>query len=345
MTDAGRPVGQWLREVRESKGLSHADVAQRLHLRPSVVTAIESGQPDQLPADIFLRGYVKSYARPLGLDERQVLEGLGTSHSQAATSVSVEHASSHDRSVELRRRVAVAAFSALVLIAASLGYWFFPTPMSEPQSTDSGIIEAPESTPLSDQANQTPADETKSSQADNPVLAPDGQESGAAEPVVGGDGVPAEMLAPQEQQVFPVVEAPLSTSRDESDSADVVSAPDLSSVSPSLLPPPLAEAQTKQAEASDDAQAVTQAVAGKGSLLIRFTGDCWLELFDGDGHKVISSLKGAGEEFRYQGNLPFRLVLGAVSNAQVEFNGTPFDFAGVRVRGNRAQFLLDAERQ
>ena len=61
-----------------------AAVASALHLRPEVVEALEGGDESALPALTFVRGYIKAYARLLGLDEREVLAALPTDDSYRA---------------------------------------------------------------------------------------------------------------------------------------------------------------------------------------------------------------------------------------------------------------------
>ncbi len=70
---ARTPAGARLRAAREAGGLSVADVAIRLHLDPGVVEALEAGDQSRLPAAIFVRGYLRSYARLVGVPEAEVL--------------------------------------------------------------------------------------------------------------------------------------------------------------------------------------------------------------------------------------------------------------------------------
>ncbi len=57
-----------LARVREEKGLSIEDVARKLKITESYVAALEKGDFKQFPAIAFARGYIKNYARLLGLD-------------------------------------------------------------------------------------------------------------------------------------------------------------------------------------------------------------------------------------------------------------------------------------
>lgn len=69
-------LGQVLSGERERQGLSRAEVAQRLHWSPLQVEAMETGDYDRLPKGTFLRGFVRNYARLLGLDPEAALARL-----------------------------------------------------------------------------------------------------------------------------------------------------------------------------------------------------------------------------------------------------------------------------
>lgn len=62
-------VGEFFRQVRETKGLTVDEVASKTRIRSDFVKALEDGNFAKLPDQVFARGFVRSYARSLGLDE------------------------------------------------------------------------------------------------------------------------------------------------------------------------------------------------------------------------------------------------------------------------------------
>lgn len=72
--DSQQDPGLSLREAREAAGLSAKEVAESLNLLVSNVEAIEANNFRAMNADIFVRGYVTSYARFLNLDVDPLLE-------------------------------------------------------------------------------------------------------------------------------------------------------------------------------------------------------------------------------------------------------------------------------
>jgi cytoskeleton protein RodZ len=60
--------GHLLRQAREEHGLSQKEAARDLHLTSKVINAIEEDDFELIPSFVFARGYIRSYARHVGLD-------------------------------------------------------------------------------------------------------------------------------------------------------------------------------------------------------------------------------------------------------------------------------------
>lgn len=66
--------GTILRRARERSGLALADVADKTRISPRWIRALEDAQLDILPAPVFVSGYLRTYARLVGLDGQDLLE-------------------------------------------------------------------------------------------------------------------------------------------------------------------------------------------------------------------------------------------------------------------------------
>lgn len=66
-------AGAMLREARQNSGLSVFEVAERLFLTEHYVRAVESDDYDKLPGEVYVRGYIKSYAILLNLDKEKIM--------------------------------------------------------------------------------------------------------------------------------------------------------------------------------------------------------------------------------------------------------------------------------
>ncbi|HRI51755.1 MAG TPA: helix-turn-helix domain-containing protein [Pseudomonadota bacterium] len=66
--------GLMLRGARNGRGLSVADVAKQTRIADRWIIAIEEARLEDLPAPVFAIGYVRSYARAVGLDPSAIVE-------------------------------------------------------------------------------------------------------------------------------------------------------------------------------------------------------------------------------------------------------------------------------
>ena len=76
--NAARPAkigpGERLQAARIKKGLSVEDVAGRMHLSTNILEAIEENNFDEITAPIFVKGYLRAYARIVALGEDEMIE-------------------------------------------------------------------------------------------------------------------------------------------------------------------------------------------------------------------------------------------------------------------------------
>lgn len=68
VADARAGPAAWLREAREDKGLTLDDLARTTKISVGILMALEAGDMRKLPATVFVRGFVKAYAKEVGLD-------------------------------------------------------------------------------------------------------------------------------------------------------------------------------------------------------------------------------------------------------------------------------------
>lgn len=66
-------IGSLLRQAREQRGLSLADVEEQTKIRSKYLEALENENFDKLPGQVYVRGFLKTYARFLDLDANDLL--------------------------------------------------------------------------------------------------------------------------------------------------------------------------------------------------------------------------------------------------------------------------------
>jgi curved DNA-binding protein CbpA len=66
--------GEFIKRVREYKGLSIERISEKTKINPYYITSIEKMDSKGLPASVFVRGYVSQVAKELGLNEKLVAD-------------------------------------------------------------------------------------------------------------------------------------------------------------------------------------------------------------------------------------------------------------------------------
>jgi cytoskeletal protein RodZ len=66
-------VGQYLKRHREARRMSLEEVARATRVPMASMERIEAGQFDELPGEVFVRGFLKSYARAVEVPSDEVL--------------------------------------------------------------------------------------------------------------------------------------------------------------------------------------------------------------------------------------------------------------------------------
>ena len=117
-------VGTQLRAAREAQGYSIAEVAERTRIPSRHLALIESGQIDALPAPTYSVGFVKTYARLLGLDSQALAGQFRRQISHAApreTMISPYEPADPARTPS--RALAWTCFAIAVLLVVAYLYW------------------------------------------------------------------------------------------------------------------------------------------------------------------------------------------------------------------------------
>lgn len=121
--------GALLRAERERQGLGEDDMVARLRLHPRQVRAIESEDLAALPGAAYVRGFVRSYARNLGLAPEPLLDDLSRKLGVAPPSVDALADDSPRSPVRAAareqnsRRVVLLGGLASLLLLGLLGWW------------------------------------------------------------------------------------------------------------------------------------------------------------------------------------------------------------------------------
>lgn len=66
-------IGEYLTRVREEKGVSLEDLSSKTRINIQYLKALEENDFEKIPIEVFAKGFLRSYARTLSLDEKEIL--------------------------------------------------------------------------------------------------------------------------------------------------------------------------------------------------------------------------------------------------------------------------------
>lgn len=159
------PAGRQLRNAREALELTAEQVAQQLKLSVRQVNAIEQEAFDELPSNLFIRGFVRNYARLLKIDAEPLLNYLAEvlPREQEASLVSDATVSQGvilaDKPTSQGRSFSPAALMALLGAAIGIGvaFWFLQQPsnpeLALPEVESPPVVDVPVASAVAENAS------------------------------------------------------------------------------------------------------------------------------------------------------------------------------------------------
>ncbi|AZZ93316.1 DUF4115 domain-containing protein [Hahella sp. KA22] len=315
--------GSRLRQARENLGWSIPETAERLHVIPRYVKAIEDGEHSQLPGLVFLKGYVRAYARLVNLSEDRVIEALEQELSLEDGGFTEER-SAPTPSYEEKPKSGGGLWLIILALAVAAGLIYF-------------FLSGRELVPSGN--SESTVQETDASSENEAVP---GSDSGdVVEPLV-----PAVEQDASDTEVEPILLD--SSSREEDDQEpspeDFLQPEDVgaSEASTNEHAPAAAEipASIESAPSAASESSAPQPAIGKVAVRATFVGDCWFDLRDKSNNRVVGLYR-QGDVVDFQGEYPLRFIIGAVDAVKLEVNGNPLDFGQYRVRNNRVEMTLE----
>ncbi len=97
-------VGATLQNARERRGLSIESLSRITRIKPDLLRAIEADAFDHVPGGIFLRGFLRSYAREVGLDPEVIVRSFAEEFETAPPPAHLAAPPARDPLADLPRR-------------------------------------------------------------------------------------------------------------------------------------------------------------------------------------------------------------------------------------------------
>ncbi len=333
--------GHRLRTARRAQNLDLAQVAVQLHLSSVTVAFLEQDRYDQLPGPVFVRGYIRNYARLVGLADEPLLQAYrdslpedGVEPALGSTVRVKQGVGSSHLAVKL---VTLLLIAGLVTLVVLWGKNRLGPPAGLERQTSAADPETPylvaesASDPLTGQEPATGSPET-TPQADHGVHFGGGFD--APETPVANLSSPEELPGTEADAVAAAVDGVEPTEQPRAE-------PDANTAGPRSADW-VAPESTAQADVTS-LGAVAEVPPGP-PVVLEFSDRCWVNIRDANGqNRVLGELK-AGDRRRLEGEPPFNIVLGNSEAVRILVDGKPYDFSPY-LRGKVARFKLDPSRE
>lgn len=296
--------GERLRRARAAAGLSTQDVATRLRLGVDTIEALEQDRYDQLPAQIFVRGYLRNYSVLLGLPADELLDSYAhRTEAEPASGLKPKRVGRQAGYGDRTMRYVTTAI-VLVMLGLVVVWWYnherFGAHPPAPTAQQASAPGAAHSPPAAAEPSKPAAVRPQASAGASATPAATEQAAGGGEtanqpPAQSGASTAAVAAAPAATPPAPKAEAPAAAS------------------------PP---------------------TAGSDRLTLRFDGTSWLEVHDATGKRLAYELGQKGDVVTLHGKGPFTVLLGNSPVVEVQYNGEPFDQSPYNTHGKTARFKV-----
>jgi len=283
-----KDFGAPLKRAREKAGMSLASAAENLLISVDIIKALENSQADALPALTFTQGYIRSYARLLGISAEEIISDyvhMAPDSRQVLTPHSVLPVQKccNDKLVKF------ISFSFVVVAVIVLVLWMINTDFTLKTDTVADTSDG-----LATVDSQTLAEPQLNESSEDSIV----EQSTVS---VESDASIENKLMPEKNlQSEPATTLTLDVDR--SNNANEVPATQ-----------PLSDLETS-----------TSSVADK--LFLSALGDSWCEIQDSTGKRLYYQLLNTGEEIELTGTAPFIVFLGNAPEVRVEINNKIVDF-------------------
>lgn len=314
--------GAMLREARESLGISIGDVSSRTRLSVDQIRAIEEEDLERLPEPVYVRAFLRAYAKAIGIDYEPVVNdyvtrcgGGGVRIPEHAPEEAFREVAYYDTPRPSRWKFV--GLLALIVVV-TLGIWgvysgtfarLMEADGTEAAKVENGVSEVAPNVAAAPEAPKTTA----------PVEVADASkpEASAAQTLAS---------APEAEQTAPQTPLP--------------AAPAEESVSVSAAPAqPAAPVEVPAAAVEAAAQTAETVPAETYAAEFHTSASCWVHVIAPDGQNLIAREMKPGETQSVALPAGTRVTVGNPPALILTLDGHPYDLGGVTQRGV-ARFVI-----
>ncbi|SEG86596.1 RodZ domain-containing protein [Marinobacterium lutimaris] len=289
-------------KARESLGVSLQELSRELHLPVRTLEAIERGEFKGLGGPVFVRGYIRSYARRLKMNPDTYVSQFDRLSGIKDTAAAVRAVGTVSTSPARQSR-SLMRVGTLIFIVAIVGFivWWWQTQYSidsvltpagdSPVTVDTADGNTLVLPPLDDEAVAAPAGELPAFNSPDSV----GAEAGLAEEI-----------------------------QETAASAALPALPDSAAATETVE----GAASPEEAAEVEEAEAAPAVAATDDQFRLVLADESWLSVKDATGRTLFNGIAQPGSELTFEGEEPLAVVIGRASAVtSIEYRGEPVDLS------------------
>lgn len=296
-------IGALLVNAREAASFAQADVAEQINLPKSIIQALETDDFDNLPQSTYIRGYLRNYARVVGIDADSLIKVYTEQyHQEPVVETARRSVQSYDPAI-LWSTVAVLS----ILVGLVITWWF------DNHSIQDQAI---------DLASNQEVEVVEREAGERAVLA-NGKSSSIYQ---SNENSANENTEQSSQAAMPFEE----------------DAQNPMEVSETNAGEPITADQQQAMEKESQNPTLIASVEGADVITVTYTEKSWTEIRDADANILMQGLIEPGVVRNLSGNPPFEIFLGNAPGVVIEVNGLYFDHSQYNRSNRTARFQVSS---
>lgn len=344
--------GERLRAARLSMGYDIGKIASEMHLTSSIVEQLEADEYEGIGARVFVRGYLRNYARIVEMPADTILRQFDEKWPDDPQQKNMLRESPRLPADGVPSRGWAGAMTWLIvvgLIALFLMWWQGYLDDLVPESDSTAEVDD-----VAVSAGAGELAESARSDTDQPVLPADGSLLLPTLP----SSEPTSAIAPPATVPLEPASPAAATPTQSQPSASLVAPaaettgaalPRLDAVAPTATPSATGNVDAAPAEQSTGPRRSEAAASGATGapvvdattgIVMTFSAPCWVDVRDSTRKFKLFGEMPKGSRRVLGGEPPYQLVIGNARAVTIEINGEPFDISRF-AKGNVARFTLD----
>jgi cytoskeleton protein RodZ len=330
--------GAALRAAREAAGIPVSAVAARMRLHVKQIEALERCDLKALPSLIYVRGFIRSFARDLKIDPLPLLADLDR-RAGVASAAPLPPGGDSFRFARLGDSSrAVVALIVFGLVVAGVIGTLIPrrASVNAVPAAPALVVPAPIAPLPPAPAQAPPASEAPASGGAGAAVAtaPVATSAGLA-----ASGAPARMAdaEPAERHASKPTATPGVTPATAPAAAPAATA----AASPALSPAASPAVSQAAAAATEVHTRTLPRAAELAPLVLKIRSAAWVEVVQGNGITLISQVCGPGTVQTVKGTPPLHVVVGNSAAVEAEFRGAPVNLARYASENGVARLTLE----